>query len=234
FQKFVGQVVELKQPHYLTGPIIMDATIEQQDGYRFLYTLPLTATSLLIEDTRYSDGPDISEAEYAGEIESYAHAQGWHISELLRTESGILPITLGGDIEAFWDTGPQDVARSGLRAALFHPVTGYSLPQAVRLAETISKLDDFSARSIYDCTRQQSRTLWEQTGFYRALNRMLFLAADPEQRWQILERFYGLNEPLITRFFAGHNTLLDKARILIGKPPVGLSKAYDSVFRYSR
>ena len=56
---------------------------------------------------------------------------GWKIDRVLREEDGVLPITLGGDIDAFWDEAPG-IPRSGLKAALFHPVTGYSLPQAVQ------------------------------------------------------------------------------------------------------
>ena len=61
---------------------------------------------------------------------------------------------------------------------------------------------------------------------------MLFLAADPQERRQVLERFYGLNTGLIARFYAGQNTLLDKLRILSGRPPVKFSRAYSAVFRY--
>jgi len=231
FQKFVGRVVELEQPHQLSGPIIMDANEVQDDGYRFFYTLPFGERTLLIEDTRYSDSPDIVSADYGDAISRYAERQGWKISCILREEDGVLPITLGGDIGAYWDaTAP--VARSGLQAALFHPATGYSLPNALRLADELAQLRDWSATSVYTLTRNASERLWGETGFYRALNRMLFLAADPQERRQVLERFYGLNTGLIARFYAGQNTLLDKLRILSGRPPVKLSRAYSAVFRY--
>ena len=44
---------------------------------------------------------------------------------MVREECGSLPIPLGGDIGAFWR---DDVVRLGMRAGLFHPTTGYSLP----------------------------------------------------------------------------------------------------------
>ncbi len=232
FQKFVGWVVRLAENHTLPHPVIMDALIDQADGYRFFYTLPFDTRTLLIEDTHYSDGPDISQTEYGEEIERYANSQGWKITELLRAEAGVLPITLGGDIHAYWDAQELPVARSGLSAALFHPATGYSLPNALRLADEFGELADFSAESVYALTRTASETLWQSTGFYRALNRMLFLAAKPAERRQIMERFYGLSPALIARFYAGRNTLADKARILAGKPPVSLGKAWNSVFRY--
>jgi lycopene beta-cyclase len=41
YQKFVGIEVELVAPHGLAAPVIMDATVDQIDGYRFVYLLPL-------------------------------------------------------------------------------------------------------------------------------------------------------------------------------------------------
>jgi lycopene beta-cyclase len=232
FQKFVGRIVTLNEPHQLRSPIIMDATQDQEDGYRFFYTLPFDAHTLLIEDTRYSDTPGISASEYGDAIDRYAASQGWTINRVLREEDGVLPITLGGDIAAFWDATPP-VARSGLQAALFQPATGYSLPNALRLADELTQLHDWSAHSVYSLTRQASERLWNSSGFYRVLNRMLFLAAEPQQRRQVLERFYGLNNQLIARFYAGNNTLADKLRILAGKPPVPINKAFNAVFRYT-
>jgi len=235
FQKFVGRIVRTTTPHYVTRPIIMDATGTQDDGYRFFYTLPFDAHTLLIEDTRYSDGPAISPGEYGDAISDYAHNQGWTIAETLREENGVLPITLGGDITAFWDEQPG-VPRSGLHAALFHPATGYSLPDAVRLADELAaKLSanaDWTAEDLHNITRNASLRQWQLSGFYRVLNRMLFLAAAPAERRHVLERFYGLNSGLISRFYAGQNTTWDKLCILSGKPPVTLRKAWQAVFKY--
>ena len=61
--------------------------------------------------------------------------------------------------------------------------------------------------------------------FLRLLNRMLFRAAKPEGRYKVLQRFYGLPQGLIERFYAGTLTKTDKLRILIGKPPVPIFKA---------
>src|SRR5690606_21212418 len=40
WQKFLGQEVRLSAPHGLRQPIVMDARVEQADGYRFVYVLP--------------------------------------------------------------------------------------------------------------------------------------------------------------------------------------------------
>ena len=127
--------------HGLAGPIIMDATVPQQDGYRFIYTLPFGPRHLLIEDTYFSDGRDLAPDLLRQHIADYAVAQGWQITAVTREEAGILPLAIGGDIEKFLDEGVPGVARVGLGAGLFNPVTGYSFPDAVRMADLIVVLD---------------------------------------------------------------------------------------------
>lgn len=227
WQKFLGQEVELASPHGLDGPIVMDATVDQLDGYRFLYVLPFSPTRLLIEDTRYSDGEDLDRDCLRGDIAAYARAQGWTIKALIREEDGILPIALGGDIDRWWRDTPT--AAVGLRAALFHPVTGYSLPDAVKLAEAVAALPGLTTATVRQAVQAWSTRAWNERGYYRMLNRMLFRACAPDQRYRVLERFYRLPRPLIERFYAARAGLADKARILIGKPPVPIGAALASL-----
>lgn len=231
FQKFVGLEVELAQPHGLNGPIIMDATVDQHDGYRFVYTLPFTPTTALIEDTYYADGPALDRATIVERIHAYAAAQGWRIARVLRDEDGILPITIGGDIRAHLASLPKGIAPVGMAAALFHPVTGYSFPDAVRLALHIAKLPDLSGPGIDSAARAFAIETWESRGFYRLLNKMLFRAAYPDERRQILERFYTLNGGLVGRFYAGHSSLLDKMRLITGKPPIPIPRAIRGIMK---
>lgn len=230
FQKFLGQTVRLKEPHGLESPIIMDATVTQLDGYRFVYVLPFDEHTMLIEDTRYADGPQLSDDDLRNEISNYADKKGWRIRETLREEKGVLPIALAGDIEAFWDALSPDVAgavpRAGMRAALFHPLTGYSLPDAVALALKIARAPDLSAPALYALTKSYSVEMWRRRGFYRLLSRMLFRAAEPQARYRVLERFYRLPQDLIERFYAGRSTAVDKLRVLAGKPPVPVFRAF--------
>ncbi|MGV6820183.1 MAG: lycopene beta-cyclase CrtY [Parvularcula sp.] len=224
FQKFLGQEVTFAEPHGLDAPIIMDATIPQLDGYRFVYVLPFTENSALIEDTYYSDGNHLDPEGLRTNINAYAHAQGWSIKSLIREEQGVLPIILDGDITAYWAERQGGPVPIGLRAGLFNPVTGYSLPDAVRMADRIA-VTPLRPEALFSMVQTYATAKWHADGFYRMLNRMLFRAAKPDQRWSILQRFYGLNEPLIERFYAGNSTLGDKVRILAGKPPVPIGDA---------
>ncbi|QPL46947.1 lycopene beta-cyclase CrtY [Halomonas sp. A40-4] len=228
YQAFLGQEVRLDKPHGLEEPILMDASVPQQDGYRFIYVLPFSHDTLLIEDTHYVDRPEADAAQLREHIGAYARDRDWRIVETLREESGVLPIILAGEFDAFWQNA-QGQPRSGLRAGLFHPTTGYSLPQAMGLAERIAELGKLDAASLFPAIHAFASREWQHQGYFRLLNRILFLAGRPARRWQVMQRFYGLPEPLIERFYAGRLTRADKVRILMGKPPVPLGEALKAV-----
>jgi len=227
YQTFLGQEVRLAAPHGLTSPIIMDAGVAQQGGYRFVYVLPFGPDRLLIEDTHYIDSAGRDPARLRANIAAYAQARGWRIDAVLREEHGALPIVLAGDVERFWDA-LDGQPTAGLRAGLFHFTTGYSLPHAVRLADTIAALPApgvTNAPALFAAIRAEARAEWDRQGFFRLLNRMLFLAGSPDARWRVMQRFYRLPAPLIAHFYAGQLSLADKARILSGKPPVPVLQA---------
>ncbi|HEX7741857.1 MAG TPA: lycopene beta-cyclase CrtY [Sphingobium sp.] len=221
WQKFVGQALRLRDPHGVDRPVIMDATVDQIDGYRFVYLLPWDDRTLFIEDTYYSDTPDLDVPTLDARIAAYAASAGWRVEELIHRESGVLPVVQGGDFDCFW---PSDdtVARAGVRAGLFHPMTGYSLPDAVAVALWLvdQPLDRLAA-----ATRARAAAHWQSGGYYRLLARMLFRAAQPDQRWRVFERFYRLNAALVGRFYAGRSTWADRIRILCGRPPVPIRSA---------
>lgn len=231
FQKFVGLELELEAPHGLPAPVIMDATVDQRDGYRFVYLLPFTTTTVLVEDTCYADDPLQDEAAVAQRVAEYAVAQGWAVRRVIRRESGVLPIAIGGDIRAHLAQFPPGVAPAGLAAALFHPVTGYSFPDAVRLALHLARLPEPDGDAVSRAARAFAIRTWEERGFYRLLNRMLFRAARPDERRRVLERFYALDAGLVARFYAGQSHWRDKVRILSGRPPVPVGRAIGAILR---
>jgi lycopene beta-cyclase len=225
WQKFMGRRLRLPSPHGLRRPVVMDATVDQLDGYRFVYCLPFSETELFIEDTYYSDSATLDPAVLGARIEAYAAAHGWHGGEVVAEETGVLPVVAGGDFDGFWRATGGVVARVGTRAGLFQPLTSYSLPDAVRFALAVAKQADSDGALLAAFTERRAREHWRRHGFYRMLCAMLFGAAAPIDRYKVLERFYRLDRRLIERFYAGRSTFLDKARILSGKPPVPLGRA---------
>lgn len=231
YQTFLGQEVRLAAPHGLEAPIIMDASVEQQGGYRFVYVLPFGPDRVLIEDTHYVDTSAWEPERLRANISAYAAARGWRITDVLREEQGSLPIVLAGDIDGFWDD-LQGQPCSGLRAGLFHPTTGYSLPHAVRLAERIAALATLDAATLFAAIRSDALQEWRGQRFFRLLNRMLFLAGAADDRWRVMRRFYHLPAPLIARFYAGRLTLADQVRLVSGKPPVPVVQAIKAVLKF--
>lgn len=220
WQKFVGHSVRCAEPHGVDRPVIMDATVDQIDGYRFIYLLPWDDRTLFIEDTYYSDSPDLDVAAIGHRIAAYADDKGWR-GDVVHREQGVLPVVHGGDFDRYW---PESDAtpRAGVKAGLFQPMTGYSLPDAVRFALWLA---DQPLDGLASATRSYAKAHWRTGGYYRMLARMLFGAAAPDQRWRIFERFYRLDPALIQRFYAGRSTMADRLRILCGKPPVPIRSA---------
>ena len=220
WQKFVGRELVLSRPHGVERATIMDATVEQRDGYRFVYTLPTAPDRMFVEDTYYSETAQLDQRTVGGRVLAYAEAKGWTVKDTAGSEAGVLPIVLAGDFEAYWRSSGAKVAKVGMRAGMFHPTTGYSLPDAVRTAHRLAERRDFAGEALHDDTYADARRAWGERGFYRMLDRMLFRAAEPAERYRVLERFYRLSPGLIGRFYASGSTMMDKARVLSGKPPV--------------
>ncbi|MCB2060859.1 MAG: lycopene beta-cyclase CrtY [Novosphingobium sp.] len=230
WQKFTGQMLRLERPHGLVRPVVMDARVEQLDGYRFVYCLPFSDSEVFVEDTYYANGAELDVAALGRRIADYAGDRGWSIAEVTREETGVLPVIATGDFARFWPGGgATGAARAGTRAALLHPLTSYSLPDAVRFAVHLATLPDLSGAALAKASYAWARAHWGRGSFYRMLTKMLFGAARPEQRYRMLERFYRLPQPLIERFYSGRSTPADGLRILAGKPPVPIGAALASL-----
>jgi len=232
WQKFAGQVLHLSKPHGLDRPIIKDATVEQIDGYRFVYSLPFSETEVFVEDTYYSNDGDLDVEASHQRISDYAKAQGWEIADISRNEAGCLPVLYGGDFEAFWASYDGVEARAGSRAALIHPVTSYSLPMAVQTAMMIAAMPDITQDSLDKALREYAANHWQNCKFYHMLCAMMFKAGKPEKRYRTLEHTYGKDENLIARFYAGTTTKRDQAALLSGRPPVPITKAIPIMMKY--
>ncbi|MBI3203796.1 MAG: lycopene beta-cyclase CrtY [Myxococcales bacterium] len=217
YQKFLGLELELRAPHGLTHPVLMDARVPQTDGFRFFYLLPFGERRVLIEDTYYSDSPRLDVAGLRREVFAHAAARGFQPERVVREETGVLPIPA----RSMGEPRSELPLPAGYRGGWFHPTTGYSLPPAVRVALHLGRTLGQSpfgpewARLCSEHARQQR--------FFAFLNRVLFGAFRPEDRWHVLERFYGLPEATVARFYAMSTTATDRARILCGRPPRGLS-----------
>jgi lycopene beta-cyclase len=212
FQKFVGLELSLRTPIASTRPTLMDATVPQTDGYRFFYVLPFARDRVLVEDTYFSDTATLGDVDRG--ILEHAERIGLDVDGVIRREQGVLPLPL---TMRFAPTAPLV---AGYRGGFFHPTTGYSFPIALRLALHI-------AESFPHVFNDAFRTLCErhdrQLRFALLLNRLLFGATPPQHRVDVMERFHHLPEATVRRFYALETTASDRARVVCGRPPRGIS-----------
>ena len=233
WQVFMGRHLRNSRPHGITRPVIMDASVEQLDGYRFVYVLPLGANELFVEDTYYNDAPTLDRSALSGRLDAYCRQNGWD-GEILGFETGVLPVVTGGDFGAYRRDRQLDrIPQAGAGALLAHPLTSYTLPQAVETAQLVAGNADLPGDQLAALLAAHAQRHWKRTGYYRLLGKLLFEAADPAERYRIFQRFYKLDETLIERFYAGRSRLSDKARILSGDPPVAIHRAAAAIFSKS-
>lgn len=220
WQVFLGRRLRTARPHGLTRPMVMDARVMQHANCRFVYTLPLGAEELFVEDTYYDDSPALDRGALSDRLDRYEAAHGWE-GEPLDCETGVLPVITGGDFAAFQSAHRTDgVAVIGARGGFVHPLTSYTLPFAVETALAVAAQGDLAGPQLAAMLEARARAHWRRTAFYRRLARMMFGAGKPEQRWRAFALVYRLPQPVIERFYAGRSSHADRARLLCGKPPV--------------
>jgi lycopene beta-cyclase len=216
YQKFVGLELDLDAPCPRDVPLLMDASVEQLDGYRFVYVLPLGRHRALIEDTYYSLSGELNRGLLRERVLAYAALHGYRVRRVLREEHGVLPIPT----HVAPRPNVEGPLRVGMRAGWFHPTTGYSLPLAARFAAIAASC---APEELPERAQAFSAAHQKNARFARFLNRLLFGAFTPTNRRHVLERFYGLPEDVIARFYALQSSRMDRAHILCGRPPRGFS-----------
>jgi lycopene beta-cyclase len=219
YQKFLGLELKLRSPCPIAHPILMDALVPQRDGFRFMYALPLARDRVLLEDTYFSDSKELDRERLESEIIGYAGQHGFDIEHVIRAEVGVLPLPTR--LAPLDNPAPDGPLVAGYQGGWFHPVTGYSFPLAVRVASAIADAEASELRE-----RVWPRLVSEQRSQLRyclLLNKLFFGAYAPDQRRNVIERFYRLPPELVRRFYSMTLSHGDRARILCGRPPRGFS-----------
>jgi lycopene beta-cyclase len=193
--------------------------------------LPFGSRRLLIEDTAFSPSPVLDLAARRDAVLAYALRFG-RAREVVREERGVLPMPWSAEAATAASGSalrgaPLSALRSplvaGYQGGFFHPATGYSFPVALRLACLLARLGP--TRALGPELAAFARAHEAQARFARQLNRLLFTGFAPEAMHHVFERFYTLPAELINRFYALQLSGLDRARILVGRPPRGFSLA---------
>jgi lycopene beta-cyclase len=197
-------------------PVVMDDRIDQSDGFRFVYTLPMERRRVLVEDTRFSNSPSIDRDDCFEQVRGYLARFGIERMRIVREEFGVLPMPTSGPLPGQGKSG----LAGGYRGGWFHAATGYSFPLAVAVAEMVATNP---IANLPAALEQLAQLHAPNARFARFLNRLLFDLVSPTARYQIFRRFYRvLDERQIARFYSHRFNRHDAFRIVVGVPPRGL------------
>ena len=227
FLKSIAYDFRLEEPHGLTAPLIMDATCPQLDGFRYFVALPLDEKTVIVQECFYSDESELNVDRISRSVRAYVERRGWKIAKVEREESATLPIPMVSDYLKTSVSGePLPI---GARGGYFHATTGFVLPDAVHFADFLAGLQELGTQSAREALMKHRRSWVSRQRFYRLLNRLVFYAAEPPLRYQVLQNFYELPQDLVERFHAGKTTWSDRLRILSGRPSMPLDRALRSL-----
>ena len=223
FQKFLGWEIELEKsaPASLalrTVPTLMDASVAQVDGFRFVYTLPFSPTRLLVEDTYFSRHAALDRGVVRQRLHAYLAAQGMVDFTIVREESGVLPMP--------WSTPrrrhgrlAEDALAIGYRGGFFHPGTGYSLGRAAAVAHRVAELSRVAGGADLGQSMRNGlerlRAMWaKDDDFGRFLNRLAFGLVPPTWlREHVFSPVNRLPQLTLERFYAGRTSVRDRLAI---------------------
>ena len=74
----------------------------------------------------------------------------------------MLPVIIGGDFDAYWRSTGTGIAKAGIRSGMCQPTTGYTLPDAVRLATRLAANPDMTPDQFEALARRH----WKARGYY--------------------------------------------------------------------
>ncbi len=201
----------LKAPHRVDRPVLIDATVDQAGGLRFMQCLPLTEDRLIVADVCVSERAQPDEGA-AGRLDAYLASRGWQKKRTQASVARVRPLPIGGDFAAFWRLGGARVAKLGLRGGFVNPATGRTVADAVDNARLLAGQRDFRGAALHDAFEAEAKHVWKKREPQRAVAAALARAA-PEDRRDVLARLYGLDAGLVARLQADQLGLIDRMRV---------------------
>ncbi|HYN45655.1 MAG TPA: lycopene beta-cyclase CrtY [Allosphingosinicella sp.] len=211
YEARLERTYRLAAPHRVDRPVLIDATVGQAGGLRFMQCVPLSEERLLVADVCISERGQ-SDDQAGARLDAYLAARGWKKRRAEASVARVRPLPVGGDFAAFWRQGGARVAKLGLRGGFVNPATGRTIADAVRTALLLAEQPDFTGTVLHDGFEAEAKQLWKKREFQRTIAGAL-AAAGPEDRRALLERLYRLEPGLIARLQSDQLGLIDRMRV---------------------
>ncbi|MFI4847307.1 MAG: lycopene beta-cyclase CrtY [Candidatus Makana argininalis] len=212
FQYFFGQEIQLNINHNIKNPIIIDSKINQKNGYRFLYILPISPYSIFIEDTIYLNNLNLNTKINNSNILKFLKKNNFNIKNIRKEEKGIIPIYIYNNFNFFIKN--IKIPCSGLRAGLLNNTTGYSFKYSIFVSYKISKVNKFTSCILNKLITNISYKIWVENIFLRILNSIFFDKNFIFEKKKIIKNFYKLSDKIINKFYLCKLNFLEKFKII--------------------
>lgn len=135
WQHFRGWFIETDEAVFDPGSVLlMDFSIDQQGETRFMYVLPFSERSALVELTYFSPQP-LDKAVYDQEIEGYVADLAGQNYRIVNKEYGQIPMQQG----VFQHRGPQGEIHIGTLAGMAKPTTGFAFQRIRKDSKELAK-----------------------------------------------------------------------------------------------
>lgn len=215
YQHFVGWTIQSSTPIFDDSTaILMDFRVSQEPGIHFIYLLPFSETSALIESTVYSTQllPTLwYEKQIRGYIEKHFPKSDWKV---INTESGAIPLNKKHP------QSPYGIP-VGLNSGIMRSSTGYAFSQILfqinDLVKSIKRGDYQKIQIKSGAT--QLETIMDKI-FLNVLSQSPEIA--PEVFAKVLESLRGDE---FAQFMNGHCPISIKAKIINALPKTKFLKA---------
>ena len=211
-QHFLGQQIRLRRPVFRTDRIrLMDHRVDQARGPHFMYLLPFSESTALIENTYFFNTP-LSPPEHREEIARYL-AETYGIArdeyEVLGEESGRIPMGSAG-VERADQLTDERVIRIGIPGGAARAATGYAFLRIQRQSREIAE------RLATGGTLKSTRRSFGAAK-YRLFDQIMLeaLARSPEMAPSFFALlFKRANSSSVVRFLTERSDLRDDLRVV--------------------
>ncbi len=207
-QHFIGWILKTSQPAFPADTVtFMDFTVLQQGNCRFMYVLPLTETSALVEYTLFSANP-LTRREYEEAIKLYVKDHLDIVSyEIVEKESGNIPMSCF-DLSG---ANTSRVLHIGTAGGWTKPSTGFTFMNTSRKIKRL--LPYLKAGQPLNAFSTKTR-FW-----YYDLLLLDILYKHNERGREIFERMYrNLPPQLLLKFLEEKTNILEELRVILACP----------------
>lgn len=208
-QHFRGQWIKSKVPIFNSDSmVLMDFDVAQLDSPCFMYLLPTSDSSALVEFTSFSKN-EFKPEVYFEQIKKYLNKKyPGHEFEIEGEEAGVIPMT-----DTIYQTSPgRKILNIGTPGGAVKPTTGYAF---LNIQKQVSKLVGFleNPSKRLDLSLQRGRF-----AFYDKLLLHL-LEQQGDQAWKIFSELFRNSPPsLIFKFLEEKTNLFEEAKIFSRLP----------------